>query len=157
MLDTTDLSFMAPSQGLSATTQRAPAPEFLRLLRSLTSPHAFEEMDRSSANPSSDRAGRFALLNDVTGRKLRVFRKSPCPPQCRESSINVTEPTEAPNASSPRCSEERGRLVGSHPPIERVGRLELLNDVTGRELRVFRKSPCPPRSKRSSSPSSPRE
>jgi hypothetical protein len=63
------------------------------------------------------------------------------------------EPTEEErHASSPRCSEGHGR-VGSHPPIDRVGRLESLNDVTGRALRVFRKSPCPPRSSRSALPS----
>jgi hypothetical protein len=35
--------------------------------------------------------------------------------------------------------------LGLAPPIDRVGRLEVLNDVSGRKLRVFRKSPCPPR------------
>jgi len=63
------------------------------------------------------------------------------------------EPTEEePNAPSPRCSEEQAR-VGSHPPMDRVRRFESLNDVTGRALRVYRKSPCPPRSSRSALPS----
>jgi hypothetical protein len=34
----------------------------------------------------TDRVGHRELLNDVTGRKLRVFRKSPRPPARRSSS-----------------------------------------------------------------------
>ena len=215
MHDTTDKSLRERPQGISDTTEPAPTPEFLRLLRCLTSPACLEEQGRLHTNPSSDRVGRFELLNDVTGREARVFRKSPCPPHGRRSSINARshtpmlisadfieesklrsgahhppashdeflarrqraprvmpletkltssfevlntpnvnpEPAEKEwNASSPRCSTGRGR-VATHPPIDRVGRLESLNDVTGRKLRVFRKSPCPPRSSRSAPPS----
>jgi hypothetical protein len=147
MPDTADQSLSARTQGLSTRTER-PTPEFLRLLRCLTSPTCFEEQGRVSANPSSDRVSRFESLNDVAGRERRVFRKSPSPPHCRRSSINAPGPTEARNAPSPR-SGGPGRL-GSHPGIDRVGRSsESVNDVTGRELRVFRKSPCPPRARRS--------
>jgi hypothetical protein len=147
MPDTVDKSHLARSHGLFLSTER-PSPEFLRLLRCLTSPSCFEEQGRVRANPSIDRVSRFESLNDVTGRERRVFRKSPGPPRCRRSSINAPGPTEARNAPSPR-SEGPGRL-GSHPAIDRVGRSsESVNDVTGRELRVFRKSPCPPRGRRS--------
>jgi len=153
MLDTTDKHRLARTQLLSANTKPALTPDFLRLLRCLTSPRCFEEQGCLSTNPSSNRVGRCESLNDVAGRKARVFRKSPCPPRCRRSSINAPGSTdEESNAPSPRCSEEQHR-VGSHPPIDRVGRCELLNDVTGRELRVFRKSPCPPRGRRSTLPS----
>ena len=147
MPDTVDKSLLARSQGLSTRTER-PTPEFLRLLRCLTSPSCFGEQGRVRANPSSGRVSRFESLNDVTGRERRVFRKSPGPPHCRRSSINSPGPTEARNAPSPH-SEGQGRL-GSHPAIDRVGRSsESVNDVTGRKLRVFRKSPCPPRARRS--------
>ena len=146
-----DASLQARSHGLSAPTEPALSPEFLRLLRCLTSP-LFEEQGRMSTNPSSHRVGRFECLNDVSGRTSRVFRKSPCPPHCRTSSTNAPEPTEARNAQPPRCFDRQGR-VASHPPLDREGRHELLNDVTGRERRVFRKSPCPPRSRRFSDPS----
>ena len=39
----------------------------------------------------------------------------------------------------------------SDPPIDRVGRREVLNDASGREARVFIKSPCLPR-RRNTSP-----
>jgi len=150
MSDTTDGPLPARSQGLSATTEPALSPEFLRLLRCLTSP-LFEEQGRMSTNPSSDRVGRVECLNDVNGRALRVFRKSPYPPHCRKFSINAPEPTEARNAQPPRCFDRQGR-VPPHPPLVR-GRHELLNDVPGRELRVYRKSPYPPRSGRFADPS----
>ena len=149
MPDTADTSLLARSQGRSARTESASTPEFLRLLRGLTSPHCFGEQGRVNANTSSDRVGRFELLNDVAGRDMRVFRRSPSPPHSRGSSIDAPGPTEARNAPPPRCSEGQGRL-GSRPPIDRVGRSsESVNDVTGRKLRVFRKSPCPPRGSRS--------
>jgi hypothetical protein len=188
----------------SATTERLSTAEFLHRLRYLTSPGSFEEQDRLSTDPSSDRSGRFELRNDITGRESRAFLHAPMltcadiieerklhfgaqhPPASHDeflarrhferaprvislktkltSSFEVwecdvhtmnddLEPTEEErNAPSPRCSEGHGR-VGPKPPIDRVGRLELLNDVTGRELRVFRKSPRPPRSSRSALPS----
>jgi hypothetical protein len=161
-----------------------------------------EEQDHSSTTPSSDRVGRFeqlVLLNDVSSRESRVYRKSPCPPRARRSSIiadiiadfieECTVPFGAhhPAASHEeflaRCHSERATRVSSlekkltsslddgecvlhtpndgpepieaelhamspSPPVGRVGRFErfeLLNDVTGRTSRVFRKSPCPPR------------
>ena len=50
-----------------------------------TPPRCFEEDDRLSANPSIDRISRFESLNDLTGRKPRVYRKSPPPPTRRIS------------------------------------------------------------------------
>ena len=186
----------------SVTTERVSTAEFLRRLRYLTSPGCFEEQDRLSTDPSSDRSGRFELRNDMTGRESRTFSRAPIltsadiieerklhfgaqhPPASHDeflarrhferaprvvsletkltSSFEVwgcdvhtpnddLETTEA-NAPSPHCSEGQCR-VGAQPPIDRVGRFESLNDVTGRALRVFRKSPCPPRSSRSALPS----
>ena len=106
-----------------------------------TSPRCFKGQD-----PSIDRISRFELLNDVTGRELRVYRKSPYPPRGR-TSINASGPSVALKVTmasrSPRCFEEDERL-SANPSIDRVSRFELLNDVTGRKLRVYRKSPYPP-------------
>jgi hypothetical protein len=83
------------------------------------------------------------VLNDVAGREPRVFRKSPCPPRGR-------------NASPPPPSSAAGGGGDNSPcpPRARNSSDECLNDVSGREPRVFRKSPCPPRA-RNASPSSP--
>jgi hypothetical protein len=169
MASMADKSLPTSSKGFSATTEPAPTPEFLRLDPSSDRVGRFEF--------PNDVTGR-EFPNDVTGRESRVLRTSPCPPHLRRSSNNAPRPTkEERNTPSPRCSEEQGRgrthlastrpweeasrrtrhasshrrrePTGSHLPVDRVGRLELLNDVTGRELRVFRKSPCPPRSRRS--------
>jgi hypothetical protein len=50
------------------------------------SPRFFEEDERLSANPSINRVSQFEPLNDTTGRKTRVYRKSPPPPARRISS-----------------------------------------------------------------------
>ena len=96
-----------------------------------------------------ERVGRFELLNDVAGRELRVFRKSPRPPRARISSPGSDD--DAADDDKDLHHESSYSVNNSHPPFERVGRFELLNDVAGRQLRVFRKSPCPP-SARISSP-----
>ena len=106
------------------------------------------------SNLSIDRVNRFELVNDVTGRALRVYRKSPPPPRGR-TSINAPGPTvtlKAPTIASrsPRCFEEDERL-SANPSFDRVSRFELLNDMTGRKLRVYRKSPPPP-ARRGSAP-----
>ncbi|KAJ1487047.1 hypothetical protein T484DRAFT_1787786 [Baffinella frigidus] len=105
-----------------------------------TSPHCFVVEDLSSSNPSI-RVGRSELLIDMTGRELRVFRKSPRPPRKRTSNANAQFPTVALNApevaSSPRCFD--GHDCTTNASMGRVGRFELPNDVTGRKLRVFRR------------------
>jgi len=162
-----------PTQRFDAPTehprsQHALAPEFLlRLLRPgsaqtivVTSPDTLSAafiidavQTAAKSGPPIDRVGRREELNDVTGRELKVFRKSPCPPSARNPSDNyASDPT-----SAAECSDNVAGLeldgVETHPPIDRVSRFEELNDVTGRELRVFRKSPRPPRA-RNSAPAS---
>jgi hypothetical protein len=115
--------------------------------RTASSPRCFEGQDRSSTNPSTDRGNRFESLNDVAGRESRVYRKSPPAPRGR-SSINASGPTVAAKAHTiasrlPRCFEEDERL-SANPSIDRASGFELLNDMTGRKLRVYRKSPPPP-------------
>jgi hypothetical protein len=65
-----------------------------------------------------------------------------------ESRIASPSPSCRNRQSSPSAFGWRAHL-SADPLIDRVGRAEVLNDVSGRELRVFRKSPCPPRSSRS--------
>ena len=88
------------------------------------------------------------------GRSVRVTQRRHGPQA--EGVSQVAVPSSRKDILDPRCSEGQARRVGDNPPIDRVGRRKLLNDVTGRELRVFCKSPCPPRSRISSPPSSPR-
>ena len=142
MLDTTDMALRVRSRRLSVTTEHVPTAEFLRRLRCLTSPRCFEDHGHLSSLPPINRANRCELLNDVSCRESRVFRSLPCPPRGRRSSINATGPTEARN--TPPLSEGQGNL-GILPAIDRVGRRELLNDVTVRKRRVF---PCPPLGRR---------
>ncbi|KAJ1481117.1 hypothetical protein T484DRAFT_1748321 [Baffinella frigidus] len=85
-------------------------------------------------NAQAGRVGRFEVLNDVSGRALRAFRKSPCPPRGR--------------ATSPASDDgTSGDRVGRFELLNDVSGRELLNDVSGRALRLFRKSPCPPRAR----------
>jgi len=69
-----------------------------------------------------------------------------------ETRIASTSPSCRNRQSSPSAFGWRAHLTAD-PNIDRVGRVEVLNDVTSRALRVFRKSPCPPRSSRSTLPS----
>jgi len=138
--------------GTTNESQRGRPQGLYSKKRTASSPRCCEGEDSST-----DRGCRFESLNDVTGRESRVYRKSPPPPRGR-TSINSGGPTvalKAPTISeiasrSPRCFEEDERL-SANPSVDRVSRFELLNDMTGRTLRVYRKSPPPPG--RRSSPS----
>jgi hypothetical protein len=107
----------------------------------------------AKSEPAIDRVGRLEVLNDATDRKLKVFRKSPRPPRARNLSDNYASDRTSAAECSDNAADRVRDVVETDPPIDRVGRLEVLNDVTGRELRVFRKSPCPPRA-RNSAPAS---
>jgi hypothetical protein len=104
-----------------------------------------------NSEPPIERVGRFELLNDVAGRKLRVFRTSPRPPRARSTSPATDD--DASDDDTDFHHKASHSVNHSHPPFERVGRFELLNDAAGRPPRVFRKSPCPPFA-RSSCPAS---
>jgi len=111
---------------------------------------------RDKARAPIDRVGRLEMLNDTTGRELKIFRKSPCPSRARSSSP-ASDDDASGGACAAECSNDvSGREldgVETDPPIDRAGRFEALNDATGRKLRVFRNSPRPPRA-RNSSPAS---
>ena len=143
-------------------SQHAFTPEFLlRLLRPgsaqtsvVTSPDTLSAafiidavQTAAKSDPPIDRVGRREVLNDVTGRELKVFSKSPCPPSARNPSDNYASgrTSAARNLNNAADCDRDG--VETHPPIDRAGRFEVLNDVTGRQLRVFRKLPCPPRAR----------
>ena len=122
---------------------------------SITTSASFQWLDafarRFNSEPPIERVGRFELLNDVAGRQPRVLRSSPRPPRARKflpASDDDAADDDKDFHHKASCSVNH-----SHPPFERVGRFELLNDVTGRKPRVFRKSPCPPLA-RVSSPAS---
>ena len=111
---------------------------------------------RDEARTPIDRVGRFEMLNDVTGRELKVFRKSPCPSRARRSSPASDEDASVGVCAAECSTDAPGRKldgVETDSPIDRLGRFEALNDATGRKLRVFRNSPRPPRA-RNSSPAS---
>ena len=105
---------------------------------------------RFNSEPPIERVGRFELLNDVAGRELRVFRNSPSPPQARSC---ATASNDAADDDTDFHHKSSYSVNDLHPPFERVGRFELLNDVAGRQPRVLRKSPRPPLA-RISSPAS---
>jgi len=106
---------------------------------------------RFNSEPPIERVGRFELLNDAAGRELRVFRSSPRPPLAR-SCVSASD-DDSSDDDTAFHHESSSSVSHSHPRFERVGRFELLNDVEGRQLRVLRKSPCPPLA-RISSPAS---
>jgi hypothetical protein len=136
MTGTSDNSRPTGSQGLHATTEPALTPEFLRLLLRL-----HDERNTGCIESSARHTSRSTTTSDYNACFDRRSRGSA---RCSEgqSRLNATPST-----------ERVGRfefLNSATPPVERVGRFESLNDVQGRELRVFRKSPCPPRSRSSS-------
>jgi len=154
MRDTPDQSLLARSQGLSAATnprpwQRAVAPEnLLRLLRPGSAPTIPTSPDN---NPTATRS----LSNDPAHTAERhapapSLRTASAPQAPRgETMTPSTSPSIIDSQSSTYAFAGWRAHLSSEPPLDRVGRLEVLNDVSGRELRVFRKSPCPPRRRNS--------
>ena len=117
------------------------------------SQRCFEGLDCSSSNASIDRRSRFEFLNDMSGRESRVYRKS-SPPLHGRNSINASCPTvtlqdPAAASRSQRCFEGLD-CSSSNTSIDHSSKFELLNDMTSRELRVYRTSPPPPVSRTSS-------
>ena len=110
---------------------------------------------RFNSEPPIERVGRFELLNDVTGRKLRVLRNSPRPPLAT-SCFSASDDNASGGASdNDKAFHHKSSCSVNHPHLsfERVGRVELLNDVAGRQRRVFRNSPRPPLARSSSNDS----
>ena len=77
MLDTTDKHLLARTQLLSGTAKPALTPEFLRLLRCLTSPRSFEDQGRLSTNPSSNRVGRSNRSTTSRAARRECFASRP--------------------------------------------------------------------------------
>ena len=126
MTGTKDLPLSADSQRLDAMPPPSPsqhpsAQEILLLLRVGTAETIVSSPDKASPDTLSD-----ALTNDAG-------------------------PTAARQASPSKCYDFEGwqAHLNSVPPIGWVGRFESLNDASGSERRVYRKSPHPPRHPRS--------
>ncbi|KAJ1464415.1 hypothetical protein T484DRAFT_1922970 [Baffinella frigidus] len=131
-----------PNDAPPQTFVALPAPGATAAPRRGSPPSRYYGETRSTASSQAhfmhlrclpiDRFDRVELLNDVTGRELRVFRNSPFPPR----------------ASSPASDDETSSSVSDDDtadrPFARGRRFVLINDVAGR---VFRKSPCPPRAR----------
>jgi len=143
------------SERILETTER-----LLRLLRPgsaqtiVTSPDvapavAFSD---SLSNEPAPTAERHAPASRSSSYRETRSTASAHPGTRGEARIASTSPSCRTRQSSPSAFGWRAHLTAD-PNIDRVGRVEVLNDVTGRALRVFRKSPCPPRSRRSALPS----
>jgi len=143
MTSTPNKSLPARSQGHHTTTQHTSTPEFFRLLDFLQE----EGPVRSSRSPSvavPAPAARHEGLNTTAGSEHNVS----CETRSR-ASAHLGPSGETRSASTaPRFFEEQDRV--STNPTDRVSRFEEPNDVTGRALWSFRKSPCPPRRRSSS-------
>jgi len=88
------------------------------------------------------------LLDDASAQvvaPLSLSQRVPAPPSAR-GRLLLRRANTSIVPSTPRVAECSDNVAGldTESAIDRVGRLEELNDVTGRELRVFRKSLCPP-------------
>ena len=143
MTSTPNTSLPARSQGHHATTQHTPTPEFLRLLDFLQE----EGPVRSSRSPSVAVPAPAAHegLNTTAGSEHNVS----CETRSRASAHLGPSGETGTALTAPRLFQGQDR-VSTNPTIDRVSRFEELNDVTGRVLRSFRKSPCPPRRRSSS-------
>jgi len=143
MTGTPDKSRPAGSQGLHATTEPALTPEFLRLLHLL--------QDERNTRRFASSARHKVLSTTTSEHNACTSEHNACFDRRSRASARCCEGQSRLNSTP--SAERVGRfefLDGSTPSIDRAGRFESLNDVKGRELRVFRKSPCPPRSRSSS-------
>ena len=152
MARTPDKSLPAGTQGLRATTEHALKPEFLHLLLWLQNEQNSGHIDPS---PSSSVAWHAPTARPEGQISTTGSEHDVC---CEKRSRASARCFDGQGPLSSTSSFEQVGLIeslnDSTPFIERVGRFESLNDVTGRALRVFRKSPCPPRRKVSFSPAS---
>jgi len=158
MHDMTDQSLLSRSQGLSATNEPLPSqhaftPENLLLRLPAPKPGSAQMIVTSSIDTSTVILS-GALINNPAHT---AERHAPAPslrtasaPQATsgETMTPSTSPSMIDRRSSAQAFEGWRAHLRSEPALDRVGRLEVLNDVSGRELRVFRKSPCPPRRKK---------
>ena len=141
MQHTHNQSLLAYSQEDSATIEHCPsqpafAPEnLLRLLR----PGCAQTNDTSRVDTLT-RTLSAAVINHPAHAGGWYARSASAPPATR-----IETRTTSIDIESTRAFEEWRALLGLEPPIDRVGRHEALNDVSGRQLKVFRTSPCPPR------------
>jgi hypothetical protein len=166
MQDTTDKSLDREE------TEHAPTPEFLRLLHSplcvSTNPSG-DPVGRPEFELLNDVTGRELGVLRTSPCPPRINAPGPTEaPMSHDELLARRHAQRAPRvrkaklmssflplerASDRQVVDDFERVVGTtallrwgtNPPVDRVGRLELLNDGTARPLRVYRKSPCPPR------------
>jgi len=148
MQDSASQTLQELSHGLSSTTdpplshQAVAQENLLRLLRpgsaqtTATSPDNFPTTNFSNA-----------LINDTAPARM--------PNVETRNTASAPPGTNSENRTASASSSEDGfegclTHLNLDPPIDRVGRFEVLNDVSRRELKVFRKSPCAHRARNSS-------
>ena len=144
MQATLDQSLLTRLQGLAATTDPSPSQQavaqeqLLRLFRPGSAQTIATSPDNTLTATLSD-----ASINDPAPT---AARRSPAPTYCGETCSTASAPmgTSGETRASASDYDVEAWLahLNSESPIDRVGRLEVLNDVSGRELRVYRKSPA---------------
>ena len=150
-----DHSLLTRLQGLTATTDPFPSQQAVaqeQLLRLFRPGSAQTTATPPNSIPTA--ALSDASINDPAPT---AARRSPALTYCGETCSTASAPpgTSGETRASASDYDVEAWLahLNSDPPIDRVGRLEVLNDVSGRELRVYRKSPCARRARHSSNES----
>jgi len=150
---TPDQSLLVRSPSAShdpCLSQQAFAKEnLLRLLRLGSAQTIAAAPDNTPTVALSD-----TLFNEHASAAVRY---SPAPMPCGETCSTASaapatsgESRTASASSSEEVIEGWRAHLDSDPPMDRVSHREVLNDVSGRKRKVFRKSPCPPRARYSS-------
>ena len=149
-----DQSLLARLQRLYATADPSPSLQavaqdhLLRLLRPWSAQTIATSPDNTpTATLSLNKDSARTAEQHASAPSLRTACAFPV--TSGETMTPSTSPSMIDSRSSTQAFEGWRAHLHSEPPLDRVGRLEVLNDVSGHELRVFRKSPCPPRRRNS--------
>ncbi|KAJ1479170.1 hypothetical protein T484DRAFT_1749267 [Baffinella frigidus] len=154
MSGTPDHPPLARSQQLDSASELTPFQLILRGLRPgsaqtiVTLPAPPYTLSDALINVPAPTAARVAPASSYYGEmRSTAAVQVGTSGETRTSSTSSTSSFDG-QSSAPDFEGWRAHMKPD-PPI-RVGRFELLNDETGRELRVFRRSPCPPRGRSTS-------